>query len=62
MTPTKIMKFSVTALVATVFAITLSACSPEIGSKEWCDQIKAKSKGDVTANEAKDFAKPCILK
>jgi hypothetical protein len=62
MTPTKIMKFFVTAFAAIGFAITLSACSPEIGSKEWCDQIKEKPKGDVTANEAKDFAKHCILK
>lgn len=40
---------------------TLSACSPEVGSKEWCEELKEKPKGDWSANEAADFAKHCIL-
>lgn len=47
--------FVVTAL------LLLSACSPEIGSKEWCDDLKEKPKGDWTATEAKDFTKHCIF-
>ena len=39
----------------------IAACSPEVGSKEWCDDMKNKPKGDWTANEAADFAKHCIL-
>jgi Protein of unknown function (DUF3012) len=39
----------------------IAACSPEVGSKEWCDAMKNKPKGDWTANEAADFAKHCIL-
>ncbi len=39
----------------------LTACSPEVGSEEWCAEMKDKPKGDWTANEAKDFAKHCIL-
>lgn len=39
----------------------LAACSPEVGSKEWCEYLKAKPKGDWSANEAKDFAQHCIL-
>ncbi len=39
----------------------LAACSPEVGSKEWCEDLKKKDKGSWTANEAKDFAKSCIL-
>ena len=39
----------------------LAACSPEVGSKEWCDELKQKPKGDWSANEATDFAKHCIL-
>lgn len=39
----------------------LSACSPEVGSKEWCEALKEKPKGDWSANEAADFAKHCVL-
>jgi hypothetical protein len=39
----------------------LSACSPEVGSKEWCADMKEKPKGDWSANEAADFAKHCVL-
>lgn len=44
-----------------VVAGALTACSPEVGSEEWCAEMKDKPKGDWTANEAKDFAKHCIL-
>lgn len=39
----------------------LAACSPEVGSKEWCESMKEKPKGDWSANEAADFAKHCVL-
>ena len=39
----------------------LAACSPEVGSKEWCEDLKEKPKGDWSANEAADFAKHCVL-
>jgi len=39
----------------------LAACSPKVGSKEWCDNMKNKPKGNWTANEAADFAKHCVL-
>lgn len=48
-------------IIAVTFAGFLAACSPEIGSKEWCEDMKAKGKGEWTANEAADFAKHCIL-
>ena len=49
-------------LVLAIFAIgALRACSPEVGSKEWCEDLKAKPKGDWSANEAADFAKHCVL-
>ena len=47
--------------VIAAFAVLLAACSPEVGSKEWCDDMKNKPKGDWTANEAADFAKHCIF-
>jgi Protein of unknown function (DUF3012) len=40
----------------------LNACSPKVGSPEWCEKIKEKDKGDVSINEAKDYAKHCIFK
>lgn len=47
------------SLIAAV--ILMQGCSPEVGSKEWCADLKEKPKGDWTANEVKDFAKHCIL-
>jgi len=45
-----------------IFAIAaLTACSPEVGSKEWCEDLKAKPKGEWSANEATDFAKSCVF-
>lgn len=40
----------------------LTACSPEVGSKAWCEAMQAKSKGDWTANEAADYARHCLFK
>jgi hypothetical protein len=60
------MKFipkSLLCLIVLAFAsITLGACSPEVGSKEWCEDLKTKNKGDWSANEAAEFAKSCIFK
>jgi len=42
-------------------ATLLGACSPEVGSKEWCADLKQKPKGEWTANEAADFTKHCLL-
>ena len=38
-----------------------AACSPSVGSKEWCDAMKKKEKTQWTAQEAADFTKHCIL-
>lgn len=48
-------------LSAVLLAGVLSACSPEIGSDEWCADLKEKPKGDWTANEAADFTKHCLF-
>ena len=44
-----------------LMAASISACSPEVGSEEWCNELKEKPKGDWTANEAADFAKHCVF-
>ncbi|KKL46271.1 hypothetical protein LCGC14_2347230 [marine sediment metagenome] len=49
-------------LLAFIFLITgLTACTPEVGSEDWCQMMKDKSKGDWTANEAADFTRYCIF-
>ncbi len=42
--------------------VLVSACAPEVGSKDWCQQMKEKPKGDWTANEATDYTKHCLFK
>lgn len=42
--------------------LMVSACSPEVGSEKWCKNMKEKPKGDWSVNEAKDYAKHCVLK
>jgi hypothetical protein len=54
-------KNSIVLVLAFALATGLSACSPEVGSKEWCAELKEKPKGDWTTNEATDFAKHCIM-
>ena len=42
-------------------AALVTACAPEVGSDEWCQDMVDKPKGDWTANEAAEFAKNCIF-
>ena len=39
----------------------LAACEPEVGSPEWCEDMKDKETGDWTVNEASAFTKHCLL-
>ena len=55
-------KSRTTILFAFLALFTLGACSPEVGSKEWCDDMKKKDKGDWSVNEATDFTKHCVFK
>lgn len=52
------LKLALTAVFAATF---LAACSPEVGSPEWCESMDEKPKGDWSANEATDYAKHCVL-
>ncbi len=47
--------------LATLLSTALAACSPEVGSEAWCEEMNEKDKGEWSANEARDFAKSCIL-
>lgn len=55
------VKKIVTLGFVALFALGVAACSPEVGSPEWCTQMKEKPKGDWSSNEAADFAKNCIM-
>ena len=56
------MKRTIYVLAALTLAFAQSACEPEVGSDEWCQDMVDKPKGDWTANEAAEFAKSCIFK
>lgn len=50
-----------TARLAAIMAL-LAACSPEVGSGEWCEDLKNKPKGEWTANQVADYSKHCVFK
>lgn len=58
---TSLKKAPLTIALALVLSTGLAACSPEVGSKEWCEEMKKKDKGNWTGNEATEFAKNCVL-
>ncbi len=51
-----------TLILAIPLLISLTACSPEVGSEAWCNNQKEKPKGDWTANEAGNYTKHCLFK
>ena len=52
---------AVRAVAIASLAVAVGACAPEVGSKRWCDAMRAKPRGDWTGNEALDFARHCVL-
>lgn len=49
-------------LIAVLTAVfILSACSAEVGTEAWCNNMKEKNKGDWTATEIKDYTKHCLF-
>ena len=42
-------------------SIFLFSCSAEIGSEQWCADLKEKPKGEWTTNELTNYAKHCIF-
>jgi hypothetical protein len=55
------MKNILVSVCLLVVGFSLSACSPKVGSPEWCAAMKEKPKGEWTTNEIGDFAKHCIF-
>ena len=58
--PTFIRMVKLLLVVALVHVV--SACAPKVGSPAWCTSIEEKPKGDLTLNEAQDYAKHCVFK
>jgi hypothetical protein len=56
----KILKIVNLIVVLSLLALSMG-CKPDVGSKEWCEDMRKKPKGDWTANETVDFAKHCIF-
>ncbi|AUG51407.1 DUF3012 domain-containing protein [Thalassospira marina] len=48
------------ALAAMMVTLTLVACAPEVGSRDWCSNMQHTPKTDWTANQTSDFAKHCM--
>lgn len=57
----KLSKLGYVIILLSLILLSLG-CSPEIGSKEWCEDMKEKPKKDWTASEAADYTKHCIFK
>lgn len=49
-------------LILLLFVLLSLGCSPEVGSDEWCKDMKEKPKKDWTASEAADYTKHCVFK
>ena len=45
-----------------VAALSVFACSPEVGSDAWCEKLKETPKADWSANDVADFAEHCVFK
>ncbi len=46
---------------AGALALLVSGCSPEVGSKAWCEKMADTPKADWSVNEAADYAKHCLF-
>ena len=56
------MKFIKANLGTIFFCFAVTACSPEVGSDEWCAAMKEKPRGEWSANELGDFTRHCVFK
>lgn len=40
----------------------MAACSPKIGSREWCEEMDEKPKAEWTVNEGRAYGGNCIIR
>lgn len=55
------MKKSAKLLLVIMCLSAVAACAPEVGSKEWCNQLEERQKSDWTSNEAINYTKHCLI-
>jgi hypothetical protein len=55
------MKINAAMISIVLLALMLGGCAPEVGSRQWCEQMADKPNGDWTINEAKDYARHCVF-
>jgi len=53
---------SIIRIVVLLSLFFLMASCAKIGSKNWCEEMKQKSRGDWTFNEAKTYASKCAFR
>ena len=56
------MKLMIIILGGLFACISIAACSPEVGSEQWCADLKNKPNGEWTVNEVGNYTKHCLLK
>jgi len=52
----------ITGTIALVFLLSITACAPEVGSEQWCNNMEETPKGEWSMNDAGNFTKHCIMK
>lgn len=55
------MKTVLACLCVLLMGMTLTACSPKVGSKEWCVAMQKKPKGEWTTDQIGQYAKHCMF-
>ena len=50
------------AAVILVSLLIAIACSPQVGSDKWCEEMKNTHKADWSTNDAAAFTKHCVFK
>ena len=57
----KFFKIRGVFIVLSMFVV-VAGCSPEVGSDEWCADMKDKPKKEWSASEAANYTKHCIFR
>lgn len=48
--------------VGLALALTVTGCSPEVGSEKWCKNMKDTPKDEWSTKDVTDYAQHCVFK
>ena len=48
-------------ILITTASMFFVACAPEVGTEKWCEKMDDTPNGDWSVNEAKAYAKHCVM-